>query len=46
MNHYRRADRSNVALRPGWYTIEWRVLSEDTHETDGVLRFTLGSRAT
>ena len=31
------------ALGPGSYTIEWRVLSVDTHVTDGVLRFTVGS---
>jgi methionine-rich copper-binding protein CopC len=30
------------ALGPGSYTIEWRVLSVDTHVTDGVLRFTVG----
>ena len=29
-------------LGPGSYTIEWRVLSVDTHVTDGVLRFTVG----
>jgi methionine-rich copper-binding protein CopC len=28
-------------LRPGTYTIEWQVLSVDTHITDGVLRFTV-----
>lgn len=28
-------------LRPGAYTIEWRVLSVDTHITEGVLRFTV-----
>jgi methionine-rich copper-binding protein CopC len=28
-------------LRPGTYTIEWQVLSIDTHITDGVLRFTV-----
>lgn len=31
-------------LEPGSYTIEWRVLSVDTHVTDGVLRFTVGLR--
>jgi methionine-rich copper-binding protein CopC len=33
-------------LVPGAYTIEWRVLSVDTHITDGLLRFTVapGSR--
>ena len=30
------------ALGPGSYTIEWRVLSVDTHVTDGMLRFTVG----
>ncbi|HEY7168968.1 MAG TPA: copper resistance CopC family protein [Candidatus Binatia bacterium] len=29
------------ALRPGNYTIEWQVLSVDTHVTDGVLRFSV-----
>ncbi|PWU24414.1 MAG: copper resistance protein CopC [Candidatus Rokuibacteriota bacterium] len=28
-------------LPPGPYTIEWRVLSVDTHITDGILRFTV-----
>jgi methionine-rich copper-binding protein CopC len=28
-------------LRPGTYSVEWQVLSVDTHITDGVLRFTL-----
>jgi len=28
-------------LRPGIYTIEWQVLSVDTHVTEGVLRFTV-----
>jgi methionine-rich copper-binding protein CopC len=28
-------------LRPGPYTIEWQVLSVDTHITDGLLRFTV-----
>ena len=27
-------------LLPGNYTVEWQVLSVDTHVTDGVLRFT------
>jgi methionine-rich copper-binding protein CopC len=26
-------------LRPGNYSVEWQVLSVDTHVTDGVLRF-------
>jgi copper resistance protein C len=28
-----------LALEPGSYTIEWQVLSVDTHITQGVLRF-------
>lgn len=28
-------------LAPGAYTIEWQVLSVDTHVTDGALRFTV-----
>lgn len=35
----------SVGLKPlgaGSYTIEWRVLSVDTHVTDGVLRFAVG----
>jgi methionine-rich copper-binding protein CopC len=28
-------------LRAGNYTIEWQVLSVDTHVTEGILRFTL-----
>lgn len=31
-------------LPPGAYVIQWRVLSVDTHVTDGVLKFTVGSR--
>jgi methionine-rich copper-binding protein CopC len=30
-------------LPPGSYTIEWQVLSVDTHVTDGVLRFTVAA---
>jgi methionine-rich copper-binding protein CopC len=30
-------------LKPGAYTIEWQVLSVDTHVTDGVLRFTVAA---
>jgi copper resistance protein C len=30
-----------LSLGPGNYTIEWQVLSVDTHITDGVLRFTI-----
>ena len=30
-------------LQPGNYTVEWQVLSVDTHVTDGVLRFTVAS---
>jgi methionine-rich copper-binding protein CopC len=29
-------------LGPGTYTVEWQVLSLDTHVTDGVFRFTVG----
>jgi methionine-rich copper-binding protein CopC len=28
-------------LQPGSYTVEWQVLSVDTHITEGVLRFTV-----
>jgi methionine-rich copper-binding protein CopC len=28
-------------LRPGNYTVEWQVLSVDTHVTEGLLRFTV-----
>ena len=28
-------------LLPGIYTVEWQVLSVDTHVTDGTLRFTV-----
>ena len=31
-------------LPPGAYTVEWQVLSVDTHVTDGVLRFTVGGK--
>jgi methionine-rich copper-binding protein CopC len=31
-------------LEPGAYLVEWRVLSVDTHITDGVLRFTITPR--
>jgi methionine-rich copper-binding protein CopC len=30
-------------LRPGSYTVEWQVLSVDTHVTEGALRFTVGA---
>jgi len=30
-------------LNPGNYTVDWQVLSVDTHVTDGVLRFTVGA---
>lgn len=33
-------------LEPGAYLVEWRVLSVDTHITDGVLRFTITPRHT
>jgi methionine-rich copper-binding protein CopC len=29
-------------LSPGNYTVEWQVLSVDTHVTEGLLRFTIG----
>jgi methionine-rich copper-binding protein CopC len=35
-----------IDLKPlgaGSYTIEWQVLSIDTHATEGVLRFTVRS---
>src|SRR3954462_5242229 len=31
-------------LRPGAYTVEWQVLSVDTHVTEGVLRFSVAAR--
>ncbi len=31
-------------LSPGVYTIEWRVLSVDTHITEGVLRLTVATK--
>ncbi len=30
-----------LPLEPGSYTIEWQILSVDTHITQGLLRFTL-----
>ena len=33
-------------LEPGTYRIEWRVLSVDTHITEGVLRFAIAPRRT
>lgn len=30
-------------LNPGNYTVEWQVLSVDTHVTEGLLRFTMGA---
>ena len=30
-------------LNPGNYTVEWQVLSVDTHVTEGLLRFTIGT---
>jgi methionine-rich copper-binding protein CopC len=30
-----------LPLEPGSYTIEWQVLSVDTHITQGILRFTV-----
>jgi len=32
-------------LGPGNYSVEWQVLSVDTHITDGTLRFTVGAAA-
>ena len=32
-------------LSAGSYSVEWQVLSVDTHVTDGVLRFTVGAPA-
>jgi methionine-rich copper-binding protein CopC len=34
-----------LPLDPGSYTIEWQVLSVDTHITQGVLRFTVKTTA-
>jgi len=33
------------ALQPGQYEVRWKVVSVDTHVTDGVLRFTVGAPA-
>ena len=30
-------------LNPGNYTVEWQVLSVDTHVTEGLLRFAIGA---
>jgi copper resistance protein C len=30
-------------LNPGNYTVEWQVLSVDTHLTEGLLQFTIGA---
>ena len=30
-------------LNPGSYTVEWQVLSVDTHVTEGLLRFTIAA---
>ena len=30
-------------LSPGNYTVEWQVLSVDTHVTEGLLRFAVGA---
>ena len=30
-------------VSPGNYTVEWQVLSVDTHVTEGLLRFTVGA---
>jgi methionine-rich copper-binding protein CopC len=42
------SDMLAIDLKPlsaGIYTVEWQVLSVDTHVTDGVLRFTVGAPA-
>jgi methionine-rich copper-binding protein CopC len=42
------SDMLAIDLKPlsaGTYTVEWQVLSVDTHVTDGVLRFTVGAPA-
>lgn len=40
------SDTLAIDLKPlsaGNYSVEWQVLSVDTHVTDGVLRFTVGA---
>lgn len=42
------SDTLAIDLKPlsaGYYSVEWQVLSVDTHVTDGVLRFTVGAPA-
>jgi methionine-rich copper-binding protein CopC len=42
------SDTVAIDLKPlsaGSYSVEWQVLSVDTHVTDGVLRFTVGAPA-
>ena len=42
------SDTLAIDLKPlsaGIYSVEWQVLSVDTHVTDGVLRFTVGAPA-
>jgi len=42
------SDTLAIDLKPlsaGNYSVEWQVLSVDTHVTDGVLRFTVGAPA-
>jgi len=42
------SDTLAIDLKPlsaGNYSVEWQVLSVDTHVTDGVLRFTVGAQA-
>ncbi len=42
------SDTLAIDLKPlsaGTYSVEWLVLSVDTHVTDGVLRFTVGAPA-
>lgn len=42
-----KADRTTLrvslpALQPGVYTVEWRVMSADTHKVDGNFKFRVG----
>ena len=42
------SDTVAIDLKPlsaGSYSVEWQVLSVDTHVTDGILRFTVGAPA-
>jgi copper resistance protein C len=45
--HVDKADRTTLRvslppLEPGVYTVEWRVMSADTHKVDGNFKFTVG----